>query len=482
MIQSPLLPEIRNYIDGRWVDGHHVKPLRVLNPATGEVLAEIPQADVPDARLALEAAHKSLSKPDSLQTRKRWLEALHQGLLDHKEEMARIITLEQGKPLKESLAEVDYGAGFFRYFAENIHHLESREIKVPHHPARWTVYHRPAGVVSLITPWNFPLAMFGKKFAPGIAAGCGVVTKPASQTPLTAIAVYTLAEQVGIPPGKVNLVIGPGSSLGETLCSHPSVRMVSCTGSTETGKTLLRMTANHVKKTALELGGNAPFIVLEDADLDLAVECLIANKFRCAGQTCVCANRVYVQEIVYKEFRSKLIDKLSRLVVGDGMQPGTDIGPLIDGIAFRKVTELVSDALQKGATRIYGRDPVSPKGEWGAFYPPTLLENVSEEMEIARDEVFGPVISMSIFKTDEEVVARANNSLYGLAGYVFSENRARALGMIETIQCGHMGLNSGAGPVPEAPFGGMKQSGFGREGSVEGLYEYVELQTVVSKV
>ncbi len=481
MIQSPLLPVIKNYINGRWVDGHHAKPLRVLNPATGEVLAEIAQSDPSDACLALEAARCSLTKPVSPEVRGRWLEALCQALLDHKEEVARIITLEQGKPLQESLAEVGYGAGFFHFFAENIHHLEPKEICVPYHPARWTVYHRPAGVVALITPWNFPLAMFGKKYAAGIAAGCGVVAKPASQTPLTAIAVYTLAERVGIPPGKVNLVIGPGSSLGELLCSHPSVRMVSCTGSTETGRALLRMSANHVKKAALELGGNAPFIVLEDADLDLAVDCLIANKFRCAGQTCVCANRVYVQELVQDEFKAKLIDRLSRLVVGDGMKPGTDIGPLIDAAAFRKVSELVTDALRKGATKVFGSDPESPKEDWGAFYPPTLLENVSENMEIAREEVFGPVISMIIFRSSEEVIRRANDSRYGLAGYVFTRDRERGLGLIEHLQCGHVGLNSGAGPVPEAPFGGMKESGFGREGGLEGLYEYVEYQTVVSK-
>ncbi len=481
MIQSPLLPEIRNYIDGRWVDGHHAKPLKVLNPANGEVLAEIAQADTADARLALEAAARSLAKPDPIEVRRRWLEGLYRELMTHKEEVARIITLEQGKPLKESLAEVDYGARFFLFFAENIHHLEPREIMVPNHPARWTVYHRPAGVVSLITPWNFPLAMFGKKFAPGIATGCGVVTKPASQTPLTAIAVYTLAERVGIPPGKVNLVVGPGSNLGELLCSHPAVRMVSCTGSTDTGKALLRMSANHVKKAALELGGNAPFIVLEDADIDLAVDCLIANKFRCAGQTCVCANRVYVQESIRDAFRSKLIGRLSQLVVGDGLKPGTDVGPLIDAVAFRKVTELVSDALERGATRVFGSEPKAPDGNWGAFYPPTLLENVTEEMEIAREEVFGPVISLIFYKTDEEVIERANNSVYGLAGYVFSNNRDRSLKIIEKLQCGHVGLNSGSGPVPDAPFGGMKQSGFGREGGLEGLYEYVEFQTVVSK-
>ncbi len=480
MIQSPLLPEIRNYIDGRWVDGHHSKPLKVFNPATGEVLAEIIQSDSTDVRLAIEAAHRSLDKPDSIQVRRRWLEDLHQALLQYKEEIARIITLEQGKPLQESRTEVDYGAGFFRFFAENAGHLEPKEIHVPKHPARWTVYHRPAGVAALITPWNFPLAMFGKKFAPGIAAGCGVVTKPASQTPLTAIAVYTLAERLGIPPGKVNLVIGLGSGIGELFCSHPAVRIISCTGSTETGRALLRMSANHIKKLALELGGNASYIVLEDADLDLAVDLLIDNKFRCAGQTCVCANRVYVQETIRDAFRTKLITRLSRLVVGDGSRPGTDVGPLINTAAFQKVSELVANALNKGAMRVFGSEPEPPLEEWGAFYPPTLLENVTEDMEIAQEEVFGPVVSMIFFKTDEEVIRRANDSIYGLAGYVFTTNRERGLRLIEHLQCGHVGLNSGSGPVPDAPFGGVKQSGFGREGGLEGLFEYVEFQTVVS--
>jgi succinate-semialdehyde dehydrogenase/glutarate-semialdehyde dehydrogenase len=241
------------------------------------------------------------------------------------------------------------------------------------------------------------------------------------------------------------------------------------------------LSADHVKKAALELGGNAPFIVLEDANLELAVECLIANKFRCGGQTCVCANRVYVHNQVRDTFRTKLIERMSRLVVGEGIKPETDLGPLIDRPAFEKVTSLVKDALARGARKTYGETPQTPPGEWGAFYPPTLLEDVTEEMEICRDEVFGPVISMMSFTSDEEVIRRANETIYGLAGYVFTENQERGLRMIERLQIGHVGLNSGSGPIPEAPFGGMKQSGFGREGGLEGLYEYIECQTVVAK-
>jgi succinate-semialdehyde dehydrogenase/glutarate-semialdehyde dehydrogenase len=482
MIESPLLPHHKNYIDGNWVDGQGLKKTVDRNPATGEVLAEIQQASPSDATAAIEAAHRSLSGAQaSLAVRKTWLAGLHGALQDNRDELARIITLEQGKPLREAKVEVDYAAAFFRFFAENLAHLEPRPVLVPNHPDRWSVHYRPAGVATLITPWNFPLAMFGKKLAAALAAGCGIVAKPASQTPLTAIAIHKLAEDVGVPPGRVNLVIGQGGTLGEVFCAHPLVRVISCTGSTETGKELLRLAAGHVKRTALELGGNAPFIVLDDADLEAAADALMANKFRCAGQTCVCTNRLFVHEAVRDAFREKLTERLSKLAVGNGMDPRTDIGPLIDRTAFEKVEELVADALAKGAIRTFGEKPKRPENDWGAFYPPTLLEGVDEEMLMMHEEIFGPVVAMATFTSDEEVLRRANATEYGLAGYIFSRDRDRAERVIEHLQCGHVGLNSGSGPAPDAPFGGMKQSGIGREGGLEGFSEYIEIQTVAER-
>lgn len=481
MIESPLLPHHQNYIDGRWMDGTSGRLLQVINPATGELLAEIPEAGPGDAARAIESADKASRVEHSLEERRNWLKNIHEGLAEYREELARIITLEQGKPLAESRAEVDYGAGFFRYFSEHIEHLKPRDISVPGQPNQWRVYYRPAGVAALITPWNFPLAMFGKKFAPSIATGCGSVTKPASQTPLTAIAVHTLAERAGLPPGQANLVMGPGSSLGPMLCSHPSVRIISCTGSTETGKTLLRLSADHVKKTALELGGNAAFIVLEDANLDVAADSLMINKFRCAGQTCVCANRVFVHETVIAGFRKKLVDRLSKLAVGNGMDPSVQIGPLIDSFALRKVKELVDDAVSQGARITFGSLPEVPGESWGAFCPPILLEDVTDSMAICQEEIFGPVVSILAFRTEEEVIRRADSTPYGLAGYLFTGNPGRAERLAAQIRCGHIGVNTGSGPVPDAPFGGMKQSGLGREGGLEGLFEYTEPQTVVSR-
>lgn len=481
MIDSPLLSAHLNYIDGCWVNGSSGHILKVYNPATGEVLSGIPEASPADVVRAVEAAEAASHIEHPIEERKEWLRKIHDGLLGNREEIARIITLEQGKPLAESRAEVDYGAGFFRFFANQIGQLKPKEISASNPANRWMVYHRPAGVTALITPWNFPLAMLGKKIAPSIATGCGSVTKPASQTPLTAMALHSLAHRAGLPRGQVNLVVGPGSVLGQTLCTHPSVRIISCTGSTDTGKDLLRISADHVKKNALELGGNAPFIVFEDADLDVAADSLMINKFRCAGQTCVCTNRVFVQETVANKFGEILIDRLAKLVVGNGMDPSVHLGPLIDSSALRKVRELVLDALSRGARITFGSLPSVPTENWGAFCPPILVEGASDEMAICCEEVFGPVVTLLTFRQDEEVIQRANATRYGLAGYLFTRNQTRADRLTAQLQCGHVGVNTGSGPVPEAPFGGFKQSGFGREGGLEGLFEYVEPQTVVFK-
>jgi succinate-semialdehyde dehydrogenase/glutarate-semialdehyde dehydrogenase len=377
------------------------------------------------------------------------------------------------------LAEVDYSAGFYRFFADQLDHLRPRALAARIRDCGWTVAHRPAGVAGLITPWNFPLAMFSKKLSAAVAAGCSIVARPASLTPLSAIAFWSLAERIGIPPGRLNLVLGRSAPIGKALCDHPLVRVISFTGSTEIGQLLLSQTAAHIKRVAMELGGNAPFIIFEDADLDAAAEGLVANKFRCGGQTCVCANRVYVHERVQADFVDLLALRVARLKVGDGLDPTTDIGPLINRAAFDKVTSHVADALSKGATRIVGDDPDRPEHDWGCFYPPTLLTNAHQDMRIFREETFGPLIAIASFGSEDDVIVQANDTRFGLAAYVFTRDAERAMRCAERLAFGHVGLNTGTGPTPEAPFGGMKQSGFGREGGLEGLTEFCETQTVV---
>lgn len=483
MLESPLLPQTRSLIAGEWTDEGEGTLLRVKNPATGELLAEIPEAGARDARRAIESARASMALVPDPGRRALYLNRIHELLLENREELARIITLEQGKPLRESHIEVEYTAAFFRFFAGRTDLLDPHPFAVPNSPLRWVVHHRPAGVVAMITPWNLPLAMLGKKFAAALLAGCGVVSKPAPETPLSAIALFALAERAGIPSGLVNLVVGPAEPIGVELCSHPAVRVISFTGSTEVGKLLIRRSADSVKRVSLELGGNAPFIVFEDADLELAVESLMVNKFRCAGQTCICANRVFVHETLASELLMRLGDKLPKLVVGNGMDPATDIGPLIDPSAWEKVDSLVKDALSKGAKLAHGGNPDRPRGsDWGAFYPPTLIMGANEGMRLFHEEIFGPVIAVATFREDEEVLARANSSQHGLAGYVFTKDAARGTRMVTKLQCGHVGLNSSSGPTPSAPFGGMKASGIGREGGAEGLMEYLETQTVVEGI
>lgn len=395
-----------------------------------------------------------------------------------KHELARIITLEHGKPLKEGVTEVEYSAGFFAFFARNLHRIDSELLPDRPRNLPWKVYHRPAGVAALITPWNFPLAMLAKKMAPALGAGCGIVTKPASQTPLTAIALHAIMERVGVPAGRVNLVTGKAGPIGKVLCTHPLVRIISFTGSTEVGRVLAGQAAPHLKRMALELGGNAPFIVFSDAAIDAAADALMANKFRAGGQTCVCTNRVYVHESIAEPFSKAVADRTAKLKVGNGMNGDTDIGPLINRDGFDKVAAHVADALQRGARRLVGEAPPRPPNDWGAFYPPTVLADIKPEMLVCREETFGPVVAISRFAGEADVVEQANSTPYGLAAYVFTSDAARAERVIEQLHFGHVGLNTGTGPTPEAPFGGMKDSGFGREGGIEGLLEFCESQVV----
>ncbi len=398
----------------------------------------------------------------------------------HSKELGRIITHEHGKPWKEAQGEAEYAASFFRYYAGKVDHLKPRKLSERPRDLDWTVYSRPAGVAALITPWNFPLAMLAKKFSAALAADCCSVIKPSSKTPLSVIALFSLIEQIGLPPGKANLLLGPAGEISDVLCEHEAVRIISFTGSTGVGKKLMAATAPHLKRLALELGGNAPFIVFDDADVDLAVSNFMSNKFRGSGQTCVCANRLYVQSGIAEELADKVAERASALKVGNGMEEGTEMGPMIDRNALDKVQRHVNDAIAKGATRIAGTPQAKTDDEAGCFFPPTVLRGVTTEMECVNDETFGPLAPIIEFADEEEVIRAANHTEYGLAAYVFTANPERASRVISRLTFGHVGHNTGSGPTAEAPFGGMKHSGFGREGGIEGLHDFVEYQTVPS--
>jgi len=477
-MESKLLGKVGGFIRGQWITASPGGSFEVVNPATGAVLARLPNMGAAETNGSVEAAARALQPDEPVSKRRGWFEALHELLLSDKQEFARIITCENGKPLKEAVVEVEYACGFFRFFAEQMHRLESEVVPGRMRNCEWTVHHRPAGVAGLIAPWNFPLAMMGKKVAAALAAGCGVVIKPARQTPLSMIALCRIAERVGVPAGRLNVVVGQAGPIGEALCTHPAVRIISFTGSTEIGEWLATKSAPHLKRLSLELGGNAPFMVFEDANLKVAADALMTNKFRVAGQTCVCANRVFVHESVVTAFTKLVAERVRRLRVGDGMDPASDLGPLIDRAQYEKVAAHVRDALQCGARRIVGHDPAPLAHDWGAFFPPTVLTGVTRDMLVCRDETFGPVIAITSFASEGEVATAANETCHGLAAFAFSEDPTRLDRMASQLQFGHLGFNTGTGPTPEAPFGGFKRSGFGREGGLEGLLEFCESQVV----
>ena len=480
MIRSTLLKKFTGYIDGHWQGAADGSTFEVFNPANGEHIANVSSmtaADVEQAIAAGKAALK-LMQPHPLETRRKWLEEIRDALQAHREEIGRILCAEHGKPLAEARGEADYAAGFFDYSARHISALEPHALPEKPRNCSWTVHYRPIGVAGLITPWNFPIGMIAKKLSAALAAGCPVVIKPASETPLTMIALFTLLdEHTSIPRGMVNLVMGKASVIGKVLCDSPEVPMLSFTGSTEVGRKLILDTAQQVKKLALELGGNAPYIVFADADLDAAADNLIANKFRGGGQTCVCANRIFVQEAAVPAFSEKLAERVNRMTVGDGMNEGIDIGPLINRAGWDKVRRHVTDALAKGGKLVAGPVPSTLSGN-DLFYPPTVVSGVTPEMACSREETFGPLVPMASFRTEEEVVAAGNDTEFGLAAYVFTADADRAQRVAAGLRFGHVGWNTGTGPTPEAPFGGMKASGIGREGGLEGLFEFVEPQTI----
>lgn len=466
------------YINGQWIGDECETFINVMNPATNEVIGMIPNGGTPEAKAAVDAAHlafKTWSKKTADERSQLLMKWFH--LIDeHKVEIGTVMTMEQGKPVNEAIGEVNYANSFLSWYAEEGKRIYGETIPATHPNKRILIRKEPVGVVAAITPWNFPAAMITRKVAPALAAGCTVVVKPAQQTPLTALKLAELAEKAGIPAGVFNVVTGKSKEIGDAWLKDSRVRKLTFTGSTEVGKVLMRGAAETVKKISLELGGNAPFIVMDDADLEKAAKGLLASKFRNAGQTCICTNRIYVQERILEPFVELFKEELSKLKIGNGMEEGIDIGPLIDQPAVNKVNEILDDAIHKGGKIVFQGDKY--EGEEGFFFPPTILTNVNDQMMCVEEEIFGPLAAIATFKTEEEVIERANNTVYGLAAYVFTENLSRAFRISEELEYGIIGLNDGLPSTAQAPFGGYKESGLGREGGHHGLEEFLEVKYI----
>jgi succinate-semialdehyde dehydrogenase / glutarate-semialdehyde dehydrogenase len=467
----------RGFVGGQWVAADSGQTTGIRNPASGELLGTVPDMGAAEARRAIDAAHAALAgwSKKTAAERARLMRKWFDLMMAHVEDLAVIMTAEQGKPLAESRGEIAYAASFIEWFAEEGKRLYG-DIIPGHQPdKRIMVLRQPVGVVAAITPWNFPAAMITRKAGPALGAGCPIVIKPAPQTPFSALAMAALAQRAGIPDGVVNVVTGDAVAIGGEFTGNDQVRKLSFTGSTAVGKLLMAQCAKSIKKVSLELGGNAPFIVLDDADLDAAVAGAIQSKYRNTGQTCVCANRFIVQSKVYDAFAARLTEAVKKLRVGDGLKGETDQGPLIDAKALAKVENHVSDALSKGATVLTGG-----RGHalGGTFYQPTVLTNVSTEMILAREETFGPVAPLFKVDTDQQAIQLANDTEFGLAAYLYTRDLARSWRVTEALEYGIVGLNTGLISTEVAPFGGMKESGLGREGSKYGILEFTELKYV----
>ncbi|MGB2714680.1 MAG: NADP-dependent succinate-semialdehyde dehydrogenase [Vicinamibacterales bacterium] len=479
--QLRITPELRDpklfrqaaYVDGKWIEKD--KTIDVDNPATGEVIGTVPQLDAADTRRAIEAAERAFpawrakTAKERANVLRRWFDLM----MANQEDLARLMTLEQGKPLTESKGETAYAASFLEWFGEEAKRVYGDTIPQHQPDKRIVVLKEPVGVVACITPWNFPLAMITRKAGPAIAAGCTVVLKPASQTPFSALALAELAERAGVPSGVFNVITGSAKEIGGELTSNPIVRKLSFTGSTETGRLLMAQCSATIKRLSLELGGNAPFIVFDDADLDAAVEGAVISKYRNTGQTCVCANRLLVQDSVYNTFAEKLATAVRRLRPAFGLEPDATQGPLIDDRAVEKVEEHIRDATQKGARVLVGGNRHQLGGR---FFEPTVLTDVTPAMLVAREETFGPVAPLFRFKTDAEAIALANDTEFGLAAYFYGRDLGRIWRAAEALEYGIVGINTGIISTEVAPFGGMKQSGIGREGSKYGMEEFLEVK------
>ncbi|UNL82956.1 NAD-dependent succinate-semialdehyde dehydrogenase [Priestia koreensis] len=467
--------DVSMYVNGEWITTD--EKIEVTNPATNEVIATVPKGGEKEATRAVDAAYEAFKEwsKKTAEERGKLLMKWHALIEEHTEELGKIMTLEQGKPLKEAQGEISYANGFISWYAEEGKRVYGETIPASAANKRIFVHKQPVGVLAAITPWNFPAAMITRKVGPALAAGCTAVIKPASQTPLTALRLAELAEEAGIPKGVLNVVTGSAKTIGDTWLADERVRKLSFTGSTEIGKQLMKGAADTVKKISLELGGHAPFIVTENADIEKAVSQAVASKFRNAGQTCVCTNRFYVQESVAEEFTSKFIEAVKKLKVGDGLE-GNDIGPLIDGDAVKKVREHIADAKEKGGTLETGGDTFKDDG--GLFVEPTIISGASDDMLCMYDETFGPVAPIATFKTIDEAIERANNSPFGLAAYLFTEHIKEAIKIAEALEYGIVGVNDGLPSTPQAPFGGFKESGLGREGGHYGIDEFLEVKYI----
>ena len=476
-LKDPTLFRQANFIDGKWVEADSGKTIVVRNPATGEAIGEVPAMGTAETRRAIDAAHRAQPawRAHTAKERAAILRRLNDLMLANAGDLAVIMTAEQGKPLAESRGEIAYAASFLEWFAEEGKRVYGDTIPQNARGRRIIVQKEPIGVFASITPWNFPSAMITRKTGPGWAAGCTGVIRPASQTPFSAIAIAVLAERAGFPEGVCNVITGPSGEIGAELTASPLVRKLTFTGSTEVGAKLLAMCAPTIKKTSMELGGNAPFIVFDDADLDAAVQGAMVSKYRNTGQTCVCANRLLVQDSVYDAFAAKLKAAVEQLKVGNGMEEGVTQGPLINAAAVAKVEEHIADALSRGAAIVTGGQR---HARGGSFFQPTLLANVPTDALIFREETFGPVAPLFRFHTEEEAIRLANDTEFGLAAYFYARDVGRVFRVAEALEYGIIGINEGIISTEVAPFGGVKSSGLGREGSKYGIEEYLEIKYI----
>ena len=479
MLHDMSLLKTRCLVNGKWIEAKTKATFPVLNPATGELIAEIPVLSPEEIPAVIEYSRIAQKKWALFTAKERsnilrhWFELI----VENTDDLALLMTIEQGKPLAEAKGEIGYAASFIEWFSEEAKRIYGDTIPATRTDQRLSVIRQPIGVTAAITPWNFPAAMITRKAAPALAAGCSMIVRPADLTPLTALAIGELAVRAGIPDGVFQVVTGSASELGKVLTDSNVVRKLSFTGSTEVGRLLMAQCAQTIKKVSLELGGNAPFIVFDDADLDKAVEGAMASKYRNAGQTCVCANRLLIQRGVYDAFAHKLTEKVKALKVGNGVEAGTDIGPMIEEKAIIKVEAQIQDAVTKGATLAFGGQRLG-----GLFLQPAVLTGVTSDMSVAQEETFGPMAPLFVFDTEEEAVAMANDTIFGLAAYFYTRDHGRMVRVSEALEYGMVGHNTGLISNEVAPFGGVKQSGLGREGSKYGIEDYLEMKYICSAI
>ena len=481
-IKNQKLLRNKSFINNKWINSLSNKKFSVYNPLDLSLLSSVTECGEKETKKAIDSAHNAfiLWKDCSPSKRSQIIRNWYNLILENKEDLARIITLEQGKPIKESLGEIDYGAAFVDWFAEEAKRIYGDTISANHPDQRIIILKQPIGVVAAITPWNFPVAMITRKVAPALAAGCTVVLKPSEDTPLSALSLAYLGKKAGFPKGIFNVITTNNpQNMGEILTKSPKIKKISFTGSSEVGKILIKQSSSTVKKLSMELGGNAPFIIFDDADIDLAIEGLMLSKFRNSGQTCICANRIYVQKRVFESFLKKFMKKAKNLKVGSGLDPSVEIGPLINKDATKKISKILDDAVSKGAKILLG----GTKHNYGDnFVQPTIVTNISDDMLICSTEIFGPVAAIYSFDDEKEIIKIANNTRAGLAAYFYGKNNSKIWKTAEELEYGMVGVNTGLISTTIAPFGGVKESGFGREGSKYGINEYIVLKYICMKI